>query len=619
MGQQVIKTFNGLLRTLAPTDPVLVLGVMELRSSESSPNQEMMRELFSRSRKNYFVLDRPGEVSLVLGSVLMQVTDIHVQMARREFFNKAMNYLRQSPAEFPQPENRKKRILPVLPEAPIPEEQTHAPSKAELKAQKKKDRFTLNNLKLLIQPVMDQIKLKYKKFRSPVIDESLIGYLYDEQDPSIVTTDLDREAAQQLRPFEISKDAKGTTVLLETATGKQYYNLEIVTIEKRLSNGYYKRPKDFLTDIRALAKDAKNSGDQERLLKANEMLANVEVDMMNLEAINPVLVAECEAVYNRELAREKEQIETARAEGREVPIITPNVPPNVSNTITEQSTGPVHLGEAVPGPRVLYPFTPAKLGPSPLSNGYTNGSSVPSGAHDEPEMPDSQDVSLINPQERAGFIQPYATPSAQGTQPYHTHTQTSALTRIVPGSVHQDYYNSASSTSSGHKTSNHSHRSSAPYSVITNVSSNGVRNDDAPDFSTLPHLEGGSQLPNTQPPDLYGSQPSQLSPQRTMGPPPPSTQPHSHSFTVQALLNEPQLIHADPGLLKSLDDQMVRKSSGLNVEQLEQVMANIMDAIWRTKGDWNRNHAASAVSDTFNETIRDIEECQAIMAPSQDE
>ncbi|KAI4725047.1 AAA-domain-containing protein [Aureobasidium sp. EXF-10728] len=601
MGQQVIKTFNGLLRTLSPTDPVLVLGVMELRSNESSPNQEMMRELFSRSRKNYFVLERPGE------------------MARREFFSKAMNYIRQSPAEFPQPENRKKRILPSLPAAPIIEEQPKAPSKAELKAQKKKDRFTLNNLKLLIQPVMDQIKLKYKKFRTPVVDESLIGYLYDEQDPSVVTTDLDRAEAQQFRPYEISKDAKGTTVLHETATGKQYYNLEIVTIEKRLSNGYYKRPKDFLTDIRALAKDAKNSGDQERTLKANEMLANVEVDMMNLEAINPVLVAECEAVYNRELAREKEQIETAQEDGHEVPIIRPNVPPNVSNTVTEQSTGPVHLGEDVPGPRMLHPFTPAKpLGPSPLSNGFTNGSSVPSRVHDESEMPDSQDNSLVNPQERAGFIQPYATPSAQGTQPYHTHTQTSALTRLAPGSVHQDYYNSASSTSSGHKTSNHSHRSSAPFSVITNASSNGVRNEDAPDFSALPHLEGGSQLPNTQPPDMYSSQQSQSS-QRAMGPPPPSSQPHHHSFTVQALLNEPQLIQADPGLLKSLDDQMVRKSSGLNVEQLEQVMANIMDAIWRTKGDWNRNHAASAVSDTFNETIRDIEECQAILAPSQDE
>ncbi|KAH0400675.1 AAA-domain-containing protein, partial [Aureobasidium melanogenum] len=587
MGQQVIKTFNGLLRTLAPTDPVLVLGVMELRSSDASPNQEMMRELFSRSRKNYFVLERPGEA------------------ARREFFSKAMTYIRQSPAEFPQPENRKKRILPALPEAPILEEQPKAPSKAELKAQKKKDRFTLNNLKLLIQPVMDQIKLKYKKFRTPVVDESLIGYLYDEQDPSIVTTDLDPTQAQQLRPYEIAKDAKGTTVLHETATGKQYYNLEIVTIEKRLSNGYYKRPKDFLTDIRALAKDAKTSGDQERTLKANEMLANVEVDMMNLEAINPVLVAECEAVYNRELAREKEQIETAKQEGHEVPIVGPNVPPNVSNTITEQSTGPVHLGEDVPGPRMLHPSTPARpLGPSPLSNGYTNGSSVPSRVHDESEMPDSQDTSLVNLQERAGFIQPYATPSAQGTQPYHTHTQNSVLTRMAPGSTHQDYYNSASSTSSGHKTSNQSHRSSAPFSVITNASSNGARNDDAPDFSALPNLEGGSQLPNTQPPDMYSSQQSQSS-QRAMGPPPPSSQPHHHSFTVQALLNEPQLIPADPGLLKSLDDQMVRKSSGLNVEQLEQVMANIMDAIWRTKGDWNRNHAASAVSDTFNETIRD--------------
>ncbi|THW97218.1 AAA-domain-containing protein [Aureobasidium pullulans] len=603
MGQQVIKTFNGLLRTLSPTDPVLVLGVMELRSNQASPNQEMMRELFSRSRKNYFLLDRPGET------------------ARREFFVKAMKYIQQSPAEFPQPENRKRRILPVLPEAPVVEEEAKPPSKAELKAQKKKDRFTLNNLKLLIQPVMDQIKLKYKKFRAPIIDPALIGYLYDEQDPSVFTTDLDHTEVQQLRPYEIAKDSKGTALLHESATGKQYYNLEIVTIEKRLSNGYYKRPKDFLNDVRALAKDAKTSGDQDRTLKANEMLANVEVDMMNLEAINPVLVAECEAVYNRELAREKEQVDKAgqaQEEGYEVPIIRPNVPPNVSNTVTDQSTGPVHLGEDVPGPRMLQPFTPGRpLGPSPLSNGLTNGSSVPSRVQEEPEMPDSQENSLMNLQGRAGFVQPYATPSAQGTQPYHTHTQTSALTRLAPGSGHQDYYNSASSTSSGHKTSNQSHRSSAPFSVITNTSSNGVRNDDAPDFSALPQVEGGSQLPNTQPPDMFSSQQSQSS-QRAMGPPPPSSQPH-HSFTVQALLNEPQLIQADPAMLKSLDDQMVRKSSGLNVEQLEQVMASIMDAIWRTKGDYNRNHAASAVSDTFNETIRDIEECQAILAPSQDE
>jgi hypothetical protein len=538
-----------------------------------------------------------------------------IQAARREFFSKAIKYIQQSPAEFPQPENRKRRNLPVLPEAPIPVEEPKGLSKADLKAQRKKDRYSLNNLKLLIQPVMDQIKLKYRKFRTPVVEEHLIGYLYDEQDPSIVTTDLDPEAAQQLRPYEISKDSKGIAVLRETATGKQYYNLEIVTIEKRLSNGYYKRPKDFLSDIRALAKDAKTSGDHERILKANEMMSNVEVDMMHLEALNPVLVAECEAVYYRELDREKdqtEQLELAKMDGQEVPIITPNVPPNVSDTTT---SGPIHLGEEVPGPRMLPPLTPARvLGPSSFSNGHINGLTR---IQDVTEMPNGQDNSLLNYQEHGGFIQPYGTHSAHGIQSYNTHAHTSASTLIAPGSVGHNSYHSGSS-SSGHRTSDQSHRTSGPYSTIANASSNSGHNDDAPDFSILPQVEGGSQLPNTQPLDMYSSQQSQSS-QRAIGAPQShNSQPHHHPSTVHALLNEPQLIPADAGLLQSLDDQMVRKSSGLNVEQLEQVMANIMDAIWKTKGDWNRSHAASAVSETFNETIRDIEECQSILGPSQD-
>lgn len=532
-----------------------------------------------------------------------------------------MDFIQQSPGEFPNPENRRKRILPTLPEAPVLEESPKGPTKSDLKAQKKKDRYTLNSLKLLIQPVMDQIKLKYKRFRTPIVEDHLIGYLYDEQDPNIVTTDLNHTEVQQVRPYELAKDDKGDFVLLETATGKRYYNMEIVTIEKRLSNGYYKRPKDFLADIKKLAKDAKMSGDQERLLKANEILSNVEVDMTTLENMNPILAAECEAVYNRELAREREQmekIEKAQQEGREMPGVSSDVPPNPSDTVTEQLSGPIHLGEDVPGPRMLPPYTPARpLGPSPLSNGYSNGSYVPSRDQEVAEMPDSQDFPLVNPQERAGFVLQYATPSTQGAHTHLENNQTSALTRIAPGSVHQDYYNSASSTTSGQKTSNQSHRSSAPFSIVTNASSNGARNYDAPDFSALPQVEGGSQLPNTQPPDMYSSQLSQSS-QRAMGPPPPSSQPQRHSFPVQAMLNDPQLIQTDVELLRSLDDQIVRKSSGLNVEQLEQVMANMMDAIWKTKGDWNRNHAATAVSETFNETIRDIEECQSIMGPSQD-
>lgn len=75
MGAQVVRVFSGLLKTLSPTDPVLVLGVMELRSSDDKPNPEMMRELFSRSRRNYYVLSRPGEVSLGFVAFLFTSVD----------------------------------------------------------------------------------------------------------------------------------------------------------------------------------------------------------------------------------------------------------------------------------------------------------------------------------------------------------------------------------------------------------------------------------------------------------------------------------------------------------------------------------------------------------------
>ena len=559
-----------------------------------------------------------------------------------------MQYIGRSPIDFPNPENRRKRVLEELPEAPVLEGPT-GPTKAEIKAQKKQDRHTLNMLKLHIQQVMDQIKLKYKKFRNPVIDDSDIAYLYDEQDPTIVTTDLGHDQTQHIneRPYSLDKDDKGVTGLRENATGKFFYNLEIVTIEKRLSNGYYKRPKDFLGDIKRLAKDSRNCGDPERTLKANELVANVEVDMINLEHSQAALVAECEAVFSREEARERERLEKeekARQEGREVPVIVPNVPPHVSASTADQSSGPVHLGEDVPGQRSLPPFTPARLhGPSPLFNSNSqldtshdrsNGSTVPSRDQDDTEMTNSQDhTQLTNPHGNEQH-HAFATPSGPTAQHSQTHTQTSAITRIVPGTDIKDYYNSASTTTSGQKTSDQSSRISGPLSVPPHGShgsngsneSNGVRNGDVPDFSAfIP--SGGSQLPDTQPEYASSqSQPSQSSPQ-TMGPP----QHNRHPSSLHALLNDPvdepqpsplpieypPTVSVDPATLQNLHSELVAKSSGLSIEQLEQVMASLMDAVYKTRGYPNRNRVAHAVSEAFNYTIKDIEEYQTVFDPSQ--
>ncbi|KAK5126726.1 hypothetical protein LTR85_009660 [Meristemomyces frigidus] len=634
LSESAIRTFTGLLRGLPPTDPVLVLGIMDREiDKKDETDKRMLQDLFGYSAKNLYSLARPDEP------------------ARLEYFDAVMALILKPPSDFPEPENRKKRKLVELPVAQV-QEAPKGPTKAEEKAQKKKDRQTLNWLKIWIQRVMDHIKLKYKKFRTSVIDENVISYLYDEQNPEVVTTDLSEEQRQQqqlFRPYEIDKDPKGVPGLREVASGKFYYNLEIVTIEKRLSNGYYKRPKDFLADIKRLAKDAKTFGDQDRTLKANEMLANVEVDMAELEQQHPALAAECEAVYEREQERERQRLlklREAERRGEEVPRIIPNVPPQNASTTTTEGSGPVMLGQEVPGRPSLFPITPSRLpGPSPISNPWsttngshpshqTNGSTVPSRPREDSEMLDSQP----NPYDPAGSTTTrHATAGGWGSagSPSQPNTQgqrsqKSAHTQMAHGSQLDQYHNSASTTTSGQKTSDKSNRSSGPYSVNTQ-GSNGVRGDH-PDFSMMAPTTGGSQLPDTQEVPSSQSQPASQSSQN-MAPPAPSQ--NHRSGSINALLNDPtdepdatavtskvlpppMRIILDTDSLNMLREALVKHSSGMSVEQLEQINASMMDVIWKSRGDWNRNHVIKAVEDAFNEAVRDIEECQGIGGPSQE-
>lgn len=481
----VIRTFTGLLNSLRPDEPVLVLGIMETSSENDRTDPNMLRDLFGFSLKNQYEIQRPGEAD------------------RRVYFEDVIKFIRMEPTEFPDDENREKRKFKELPLAP--EAKPEGPTKEQIKAQKKADRITLNNLKVMIQPVMDQIKRTYRKFRTPIIDPAFIQYLFDEQDPNNVSSDLPPEMRQHpelYRPYELSRDEKGEPGLREVTTGKFYYNLEIVMIEKRLSNGYYKRPRDFLADIKRLAKDAKTSGDEERTLKANELVANVEVDMHTIERNHSDLVRECENVFAREKAREQEAIakaEKAAAEAKVGNVLAINMP-LVSATITTDATGPIQLGEKVPDHPSVPPITPlrhlnqitngdaAHIDESPQA--LSNGSHVSPQGNDDAAMTDAPpDSHLIS--------------SAAHTQP---RSQRTAYTYLHPGSAPADYHNSASTTTSGQKTSEKSNRSSGGYNHTQ--STNGVVS--YPDFNTMqPGGSAGSQsIPDTQ--GMFLTQPNTI-------------------------------------------------------------------------------------------------------------
>jgi hypothetical protein len=69
------------------------------------------------------------------------------------------------------------------------------------------------------------------------------------------------------------------------------------------------------------------------------------------------------------------------------------------------------------------------------------------------------------------------------------------------------------------------------------------------------------------------------------------------------------------------DDLLTRLtegSSGLNVEQLEQLNRELMETLWKERGEWNRTKVAYLLTTVFNETVKDIEEMQKVLRASQE-
>jgi hypothetical protein len=384
--------------------------------------------------------------------------------------------------------NRKKRVIEELPIAPPPPPRVL--TKEEIKAQRKADLHSLNLLKMRLQPIMDQIHRKYRKFRQPVIPFAQIAYLFDEADPNFVRPDI---VQTENRPYEIAKDKEGTEGIRETATGKFFYNLESTTIEERLANGYYARPIDFYKDINRLYLDAKNAGDRDRTLKANELRTNVEVDVHDIGQTLANQGIRFEEIFQRQLQRVKEAEEKARKRKALQPVVD-LIQSDIPGDGDSDSQGPVGIG--LPLTQTVRTTTAARFQPimSPESNGHsdvtgshrlTNGTSGSrpegedvhmSGLDDDTQpMPDT-----VSPQWPRIVGRPPlgdSTRATAGTQ----FSQRSAVTSIPPGVSPSAILNDASTTKTSELSTN---RESGNWSTQRDDTqrTNGAHN---PDDSSL--------------------------------------------------------------------------------------------------------------------------------------
>lgn len=560
-----------------------------------------------------------------------------------KYFAETLAYVKKKPAEFPDPENRKKRVLEELPVAPTIAPKP--PTKAERRALQKRDHQLLNGLKIQLQPIMDQINRRYKKFRQPVIPQSQIDYLFAESDPNFVRPDI---LGSEARPFEIVKDKHGYDVLRDTATGKCYYNLETTTIEERLSNGFYARPKDFLLDVKALARDAKNAGDKERTLKANELLSNVEVDVATIE--NSTAHIDWEGLHQRQLQRAREAAEKERKR-RAMQSISDRFQSEQTGGNESDSQGPLTLGERVPGSLTKARFQLR----SPPTNGHGEGEqdqgrqTMSNGDSTSLEAPKDGDVQMsgvddegeaapMGPPPRLDDTQAGSKSQAGMTQI----SQKSAVTPLPPGVSPSAVINEAAST----KTSDPStHQSSNWSTQLTNgnhAEHRGGGNDnegEMPDTLPLPlqrstttssddvwchsqahGLARGDAASRAQQASQARREAGAAAAAASSGSKgsdgPQASQDDSHLMRNSGSSASQQPLSVE-GAVESFLTEMTDGTSGCTIEQLEQINRELMDEIWRRRHEWNRIKVLGHVTRVFNDTIEEIEGSQGMGPPSQ--
>ena len=130
-----------MLDSLAPTDPVLLLAVVDGAFSE-----------LPRDVKAWFGPTRDNRVELVRPTA----------QQREQFFEKLIKDVTRPPNHFPDGIQRKKRVLEELPIAPPLE--PRQPTAAELAIQQDADQRTLTMLKFRLGPILQELKRKFKRF-----------------------------------------------------------------------------------------------------------------------------------------------------------------------------------------------------------------------------------------------------------------------------------------------------------------------------------------------------------------------------------------------------------------------------------------------------------------------
>jgi len=141
----VRATVSGLLEAIEPSDPILLLAVVE---GEFRDLPADVRAWFGFLRTNRIVLDAPSPEQ------------------RRAFFDDLLAAVQRPPDAYPDGMPKRRRVLPELAKAPPPKPREL--TEAELARQMQHDARIREYLKFNLAPVLTELRKRYKKFVKPI-------------------------------------------------------------------------------------------------------------------------------------------------------------------------------------------------------------------------------------------------------------------------------------------------------------------------------------------------------------------------------------------------------------------------------------------------------------------
>ncbi|KAJ7886151.1 AAA-domain-containing protein [Mycena olivaceomarginata] len=596
-------TVRAMLDTLAPADPVLLLAVVD----------------------GHFA-DLPRDVRAWFGKP--------DAVARLEFFEGLVRDVRRKPSEFADGMPRRKRVLEVLEVAPPLE--PRKPSAAELAVQEENDQRVIALLKYRLEPILTQLKRKYKRFTKRATEEYVFEVMEDIQTqappvevvPARVEVQTDPNGVINIEednvvPPVVNGHVNGITQPIAPAppmeNRPQLYDMDLERMHTQLYKGRYLTPQDFLDDVGKMLHNAasRQAEDLDRFYKAQAMFNATQVSIFEFD---PQLKVECERMAVRERARRQALREAAAAadtKGKGKEKENGSGPPGARRSARHNGlqpeltiTDPVQLERRLKRTRSNGAATdshgsdedgsagrdakrskmaaaaadgyvsddPLHLGPS----GSGSGSMSVRFAGDEPpqrQQPMDLSMSLNQPFDS---MQPVIDPALYSTSLDAMVVDSpprpsgfAALLNPAPSAIASTSLNDP--FLAGPSNSDPNFTSSIPIHALLQA---------AP-------TSGDATMPSSPTP-----RPKSLDPE----PAPPSI-PVVVERTPTPPLPD---FHLDEELVVQLESALRDLTGSLNIEQLEQLRATCLATVWRHRTEWERNPAVRELQDLVTEFVDQV-------------